>query len=246
MLFQFLVLSFGFVFTHRTIVFQIKRKPLSEAISRDVSRFLIFYFWFLTLLSPWMSVPLLLILLFVPNLAAVRLNWILNIILKRRFRFTLLQFVDEMILLMMTGKSFRDSFLQLTEDSNDFFHLKMREILLAPPSVGTSTPLASSDFHQLSQLVQVIEKNPHKAIDRLRSFRRQLHWDLLFKRKSKQATAQIRAQALILSILYIGLFVFVFQSQGGQMGNLLMSSLCLYLTGLLSLFILGRQHPWKT
>lgn len=246
MLIQFVILSFGFVFTHRMIEFQIARKPLPEAISNRIMKTQILFFWFLTILSPWIPVPLLIFFLFVPNLAAGRLDWILNFILRHQFQQNLVNFIDEVILLMMTGKSFRDSFLHLTTNSQHFFHVKLRELF----AVGNfQTQFANSkhkELIQIAELVQSIEKNPHKSIDKLRAFRRQLHWAISFKRKSKLATTQIRAQAMILSFLYLALFVFVAHSQGSQMNSVFLPSLILFLLGLISLFLLGRRQKWKT
>lgn len=246
MLFRFLVLSFGFMFALRIIQFQILRKPLSEAISKKMVRLQILFFWMLTILSPWISVPVLCFLLFVPNLAAHRLDQILNLILRHQFRQKLIQFVDELILLMMTGKSFRDSFLQITTESQTFFSMKMRELILTNNFPGQTRTAINSDLQTVAEFVHSIDKNPHKALDKLRAFRRQLHWSILFKKKSRQATVQIRAQATILSALYGGLLFFVFNEHGMKVNSVIFPSLFLYFSGLITLFLIGRRQKWKT
>lgn len=246
MLLRFLVLSFGFAFTHRMIEFQITRKPLSEAVSAKIAKIQILFFWILTVLSPWIPVLVLVLLLFVPNLAATRLDWIFNFILRHQFRLNLLKFVDEIILLMMTGKSFRDSYLQLTANAKDFFHIKMRELLLVANFQSDSHLARTPEVQQIAHLVQVIEKNPHKAIEKLRALRRQLHWSLLFRRKAKLATVQIRAQAIVLSLLYVGLLIFVLRNQGLQAHSVVLPSMILFFSGLLTLLLIGRKQKWKT
>ena len=246
MLIRFIILCFGFLFTYRIINFQINRRTLSEAISIKIGKIQILYFWFLTVLSPWIQVPILILFIFVPSLAATRLESILNFILRHQFQQNLLNFIDELILLMMTGKSFRDSFFNLTSNPKHFFQFKMRELFVVG-NIKTETMNSKyKELVQISNLVQSIEKNPHKAIDKLRAFRRQIHWCQLFKRKSKQATIQMRAQAMILSILYFGLLIYVTRNQNASIISLILVSLFLFLCGLISLFLLGRRQKWKT
>lgn len=246
MLIRFLVLSFGFAFALRTIKIQIATKPLSEAISTKIIYFSIFYFWAMTILSPWIPVPVLGILLFVPNLAAHRLNWILNRILKHQFRKKLIQFFDELLLLMTTGKSFRDSFLILTSDSHDFFQLKMRELFQCPHDPENQQVTHAREIHEIIELVQVVERAPHKAVERIQNFRRLLKWRHSFRKKSKQATIQVRAQALVLTLLYVALLLFTFLNDRARNPLLVLTSIVLFVSGLILIFILGRQTKWKT
>jgi hypothetical protein len=246
MLVRFMILSFGFVFAHRMIEFQINRKPLSEATSKKVAQFQILFFWLATILSPWIPVLFLVFFIFVPNLAAARLDWILNFVLRQKFQQNLLSFIDEIILLMMTGKSFRDSFLYLTANPKDFFQFKMRELLIAGSFQDKTRFTKRNEMIQITELVQAIEKNPHKSIDRLRAFRRQLHWVQSFERKSKQATTQIRAQALVLTLLYCGLLGFVMKNSNASTTPIIFPSVFLFLLGLVALYLLSRRTKWKT
>lgn len=246
MLFDFLVLSFGFLFTYRMVEFQINRKPLSEALSRKIAQLQILYFWFLTILSPWTPTLVLLLLLLVPNLVIFRIDWILNFILRHQFEQYLLSFFDEIILLMMSGQSFRDSFHHLTRNSTEYFHIKLRELFVAGHYQSPASNFKQRELIPLAELFHFIEKNPHKAIDKLKAFRRQLNWSLSFKRKAKQATVQIRAQALVLSLLYLGLLIFVIRNYGSQARSVIGPSLFLFFLGLLCTFLIGRRKKWKT
>jgi hypothetical protein len=228
------------------IEFQINRKPLSEATSKKVAQFQILFFWLATILSPWIPVLFLVFFIFVPNLAAARLDWILNFVLRQKFQQNLLSFIDEIILLMMTGKSFRDSFLYLTANPKDFFQFKMRELLIAGSFQDKTRFTKRNEMIQITELVQAIEKNPHKSIDRLRAFRRQLHWVQSFERKSKQATTQIRAQALVLTLLYCGLLGFVMKNSNASTTPIIFPSVFLFLLGLVALYLLSRRTKWKT
>lgn len=246
MLIRFLFLSFGFLFTHRTIKFYTNVKPLPEAVLRTTSQILILYFWFLTVVSPWIHVLVLTALVLIPNVIALKLEDLMNFILRQKFQDKLLYFTDELLLLMMTGKSFRDSFLQLTNNPKDFFHFRMRELLLMINLQQTPAIFSHLEMIQISEVVQAIEKNPHRGLDKLRSFRRQLFWVTNFKRRSRQATTQIKAQALILSILYLGLLGFVWRQNNSSTLSLTLLSLALFLIGLTLLFILGKTPTWKT
>jgi Flp pilus assembly protein TadB len=166
--------------------------------------------------------------------------------LRQKFQQNLLSFIDEIILLMMTGKSFRDSFLYLTANPKDFFQFKMRELLIAGSFQDKTRFTKRNEMIQITELVQAIEKNPHKSIDRLRAFRRQLHWVQSFERKSKQATTQIRAQALVLTLLYCGLLGFVMKNSNASTTPIIFPSVFLFLLGLVALYLLSRRTKWKT
>lgn len=246
MLVRFVILSFGFLFVHRMIKFQLNTKPLSEAHSKMIAKGQIIYLWLLTVLSPWMTPPFLIFFIFVPNLVTARLEWILNFILRHKFQQKLLGFVEELILLMMTGRSFRDAYLSLTRNSINFFEGKMYELLIVGHLQGRSGLPKYKEFVKITELIQAIDKSPHQAIDKLRAFRRQLHWKVTFQRKARQATAQIRAQAIILSTLYLGLLLFVVHDNDILPSTIISISTSLFLLGLIVLIFLGRQNKWKT
>lgn len=257
MIIFFLVMSFGLMFTHRTTLKLLNRKTLPEAICSRIIKIQLIFFWVMTLLSPWTPVLFLCFLIFFQFIVVNRLESILNIILRHRFDVNMLKFIDEMILLMITAKSFRDSFNMITQNSDDYFHLKLRNLI----SLSTLQPmkpiehkkntksevLNQKEFLYFHNLVQSLELNPHKSLDKLKTYRRELQININFEKKLRQSTLQIRLQALLLTVLYIGLLVFIFKVMRGIISfKLLGTSLILFLSGHLLILILGKKRKWKT
>lgn len=264
MLIQFLLLGFGLIFVNRTIKIQTNRKPLAVAILLRIKKTQITFFLLLTILSTCLPPSIILILILIPAFLIFHIDKWINFILRQNFQQMWVQFLDELILLMMTGRSFRDSFLFITAHSQNIFHLKLREILFRSDFSENSNPhqhlsnkkskklsLNSIQLHLVYELVQSIEKNPHKAIEKLKAHRRQVHWNIKFKNKSKQMTLLMRTQALILSLLYIGLLFFVLNQRKHSHISLtqsspLLLSLSLFCLGITLIAIIGRKKSWKT
>lgn len=264
MLIQFLLLGFGLIFVNRTIKIQINRKPLAGAILKRLKKTQFTFFLLLTILSTCLSPSLIVILILIPVFLIFHIDKWINFILRQNFQQMWAQFLDELILLMMTGRSFRDAFLFITAHSQNIFHLKLREILFRSDFSENLNPqqylsnkkskklsLNSTQLHFVYELVQSIEKNPHKAIEKLKSHRRQVHWNIKFKNKSKQITLLMRTQALILSLLYIGVLLFVLNHRNHSQFSLthnspLFLSLSLFCLGITLIVIIGRKKSWKT
>lgn len=264
MLIQFLLLGFGLIFVNRTIKIQINRKPLAVAILQRLKKTQITFFLLLTILSTCLSPSIILILILIPIFLIFYIDKWMNFILRQNFQQMWAQFLDELILLMMTGRSFRDSFLFITAHSQNIFHLKLREILFRSdfsenlnhqPHLSNKKAiilsLNSIQWQLVYELVQSIEKNPHKAIEKLKSHRRQVQWNIKFKNKSKQITLLMRTQALILSLLYISLLLFVLNHRQPSQLSLPQSSpvflsLSLFCLGITLVLIIGRKKSWKT
>ncbi len=253
MFIHFLILIFGFVFVSRTITIQINRKPLIEATLQDLKKIQWPFFCCLTILSTGLQPLTILFLIFTLVFFINHTDLWINFILRQNFQQLWLQFLDELILLMMTGRSFRDSFLFITENRQNLFHLKLREILLRSAYDQNSTNsshLLSANNIFIHNLVQSIEKNPHKALEKLKCHRRQIRLNVLFKKKSKQITLTMRTQAMALSLLYIGLLIFVLNKHSDEIfflkKSMLFTSIGLFGLGLVLISIIGRKRPWKT
>lgn len=271
MLIQFLLLGFGFMIVNRTIKNQINRKTLSEANLQRIKKAHTTFFGLLTILSPWLPPTFVALSIIFLQFLISRAEKIINFILRHNFQQEWLQTLDELILMMMIGRSFRDSFLQITSHHKNPLIIQLREALLISgwqrnlkPSSHSKNNFLLSSINSISssrslstslrfvdQLVQSIENNPHKAIDKLKSHRQQLHWEIQFKKKSQQITLLMRIQATTLCLLYIGLLAFMLtQESSSQLiilkNSTLMGSLTLFLLGILHLIYIGRKKSWKT
>lgn len=264
MLIQFLLLGFGLIFVNRTIKIQINRKPLAGAILLRLKKRQITFFLLLTILSTCLPPPTIFILISIPIFLIFYIDKWIYFSLGQNFQHLWTQFLDELILLMMTGRSFRDSFLFITAHSQNIFHLKLREILLKNDfreNLNSQRPLSNQKLKKISfktsqlsliyELVQSVEKNPHKALETLKAHRQQIHWKIKFKNKSKQITLLMRTQALLLSLLYLGLLFFILNRPDSSEMSLhrhspLLLSLSLFCSGIILIIILGRKKSWKT
>jgi hypothetical protein len=172
-----------------------------------------------------------------------------NLYLKHKFETELIRLIDEIILTMSTGHSFRDAFVTICQQHNSYFTKKIIEIHKSSQINAVSNIKNWQNepkFLDLWHFFQSIEQNSNKQLEKLRAFRRQLYWKQSFRRKSMQATSQVKAQALILSILYIALLIYVLKTTNGNIVRWVFISLILFLTGLLSLHLLGKRKTWKT
>lgn len=252
----FLMMSFGFLFVHRTTIQQLNRKTLPEAICKLNLKMQYSLFWLITLLSPWTPVLISLFLIFFQIIITSRLELVLNIILRQRFKENMLKFLDELILMMMTGKSFRDSFNLITQNSNNYFYLKLKSLLSfnvfnsltdsKNENINKNESLKTKELKNFCDLVQMIESNPHKAIEKIKSYRKELQIILNFEKKLRQSTIQIRTQAMVLTFLYLTLLIFTYKMKGSIHFTHLIPSLILFLSGHLCILFLGRKRKWKT
>jgi Flp pilus assembly protein TadB len=187
--------------------------------------------------------------IFLEILLLQNLELIFNLYLRHRFEAELIKFIDEIILTMSTGRSFRDAFVSICQQNESYFTKKILEIHKSSQLntiINIKNWQNEPKFLDLWHLFRAIEQNTHKQLEKLRAYRRQLYWEQNFRRKSAQATSQVKAQAFILSGLYIALLIYVLKTTGGNIVRWILISLMLYLTGLLSLYILGKRKPWKT
>lgn len=246
MIIFFTFLSFGLLFVNRIVQIQLNRKTLPEAILKSTIKKIILFFWMIVCFSPW--TPVLISLFFVILLLFVvfRLEFILNIILRRQFIPNMLQFLDELTLLMTSGKSFNESFRTITLNSNHYFHIKLREINTVQLLNVHSPTISQKEFSLFNQILYLIDKNPHLAVEKIKSYRRLLHIQYVFKKKLQQKSYQIKVQALILSFLYFGLLIFLNFNHTKIAISHLGLSLTLFFSGLLSLYLIGRDTKWKT
>lgn len=220
---------------------------MTEATLRSITKNVILLSWLLTFLFPWIPVLILLLLVSIQSFVFFRLQSVLHFILRRQFRKIIPTFIDDLILLMLTGRSFRDAFLSLTHDPTSITHIQLREILTASEAgvSGRGDP-ELGEVNQLLNLAESIAKSPHRGIDKLKLFRHKIQWSTQFQRKSAQVTGVIRAQAILLTLLYIGLITLMgFRSEPFPF-HLLTPSAFLFLCGLSLLFYFGRQPRWKT
>lgn len=250
MFFEFIITLLLFLGLHRSYILFSEEKFLTEMQKMKLDRvflaIIFFNFFILVLISQWLAW----ILILTETVLIQNSRKIIEILLRKKFPVKTLAFLDELVLLMNSGRSFRESTNAILMGREDIYSLKLRQIvtslhLQAPNDV--KNPTLADHISILSSQLQQIDQAPQKAIDRVKSLRRQWRWQVAFRRKASQATAQVRAQAIILSLMYFALFLWVAMTQNlSRIMTIVGLSMVLFVTGVLLMFILGRRARWKT
>lgn len=168
-------------------------------------------------------------------------------------------FVDSLILFLKSGNSLRESVRSIAKNSIEdpatrFFAQKIyRQIYIEPllkpniaPKVQWSPDLL---WECVSAEIESLEISKHSHLKRLASLKRSLVLVLKLESKTKLALRNSHAQAIVMTILFLGLFVFTLWTQSGSMIQSLVVpisfSCALFFMGLLLLLKIGRSFKWN-
>ena len=180
-------------------------------------------------------------------LSLIFLQKILTFYVKRTFNHRCISFIDEIILLMKTGKSAQSSLKTI------YKHLSEWEKLVFKPSlfcfehekVSLKSILKCQQFY-FQELEHILQSSA-KVIDQLISFRDGLKIQRNLRHRSRQVTQQIRAQAIVAIFIYIGIFLLSWHSfQLKSQPMLILLSFILFVIGEILIFWLGGRIKWKT
>lgn len=235
----FLHLLFGLWFAYRTYI------SSSQSLFPDfaIKSCILIYLILLALLSQtttlWLIIGIHLpIFIFI----IAEYTWIRK--RKQIFRQKFSSLLEAVITRMKMGHSFRES-LKLGIDSiesnpikEDFKELRDRMIYSQNP--GTYTP---KDQLFVFKIFQNADRDP-QPITHLRYIQHTLKVESKFQQKARQALLQIHIQSIILTLLYIALFIFVILFFGTQFLFLLSLSLFLFSIGTMIVFITGKNIKW--
>lgn len=152
-----------------------------------------------------------------------------------------LDFLNQLIIRMRSGESFRASALHLIEE-NMRWNKWSAAVAFQPQNKFDSV---WPEEHLIYQEFINIHKQPHQALSRLLALREQLNKLSDFRRRSGQVLLQVRMQAVVLLFMQIALSIFVIWKWGlkNQVGLLILASV-LHLLGILTLTLMGRKVKW--
>jgi hypothetical protein len=107
--------------------------------------------------------------------------------------------------------------------------------------------LGSETLKRIFEDLFRIERSQSKCAEQLRALRKRVKTIENFRRKSGLVTMQIRMQAAISALLYLGLLIFMITQFGffSNRGVILVSG-SLFLSGLVTVFVIGRRFRWTT
>lgn len=242
----FLMSIFGIFFTYRS-TFHLQEIHLLANIFSETARgvllLLMILINFLLREHQYVHAVLMILQMWLPFVVKTAIElWIF-----RTWDQKLISLLDSAIVKMKTGLSFRES-IKSSMHQFESVHSRIIEEFLVSIQMKQNN---FSKYHphielSLNELAQ-IDLLAHKQSDRLKALRRKYKIRQSFKKKSGVALSQIRAQSLILSILYIGLLLFFLftQSWKAYLEQILLS---LFLFSIGSLWILraGKRYQWKT
>jgi Ca2+/Na+ antiporter len=245
MLFAFLVLMLGFAIGARTFTHFVDQKLFSRA---EMTKIGTAYFLLMILLLMFISKSRISLwcAIFFPQLIVVAVLIFFVRTRAKRLRDRIRESLLVIHLKMKSGKSFRQSFDEVINESDPFTREKLAEIKSVV--VFSQQKLIRTDPFIAEVIIEFIriDTNSHAGIRRLTVFREKLRIEDDFRRKSGQVLSQIRAQSLIMSGLYVAVGVFIGHQFGWRSNlRLFLVSAILFLSGLVWIWFDGRRMQWK-
>ena len=161
-----------------------------------------------------------------------------------KFQSQFLILLDSIIARMKMGHSFREALnkgIEAIESKwmrEDLTELKDRVIYSQK-----AKSQQAKEFLFAFQTFKQADQDP-QPLDRLRYIRQTLKTEEIFRKKSGNTLFQIRLQSSILTLFYIGTFIFTSLYYGNQFLTLMIFSLALFAAGSILVFILGRRIKW--
>ncbi len=158
-----------------------------------------------------------------------------------------LQVLDQLILLLKSGKSAQAS-LKIVLSSFSVWEKMIFRNLQTIFEIDQQEIKPLTEKHQFYfQEMHTILRSSSHVIEQLKSFREGLRIQRNLRHKSGQVTQQIRAQAMVSVIIYVGIFSLshAYLNLKNSIA-LIFISLLLFLIGFGTIFIFGGRIKWKT
>lgn len=167
----------------------------------------------------------------------------------RKIRDFTVPFLDQIILVIQAGRPLRMAIKEIVDRDLLSQGWRGHELSKAYSAfILSSGPakLHSSHLQKLFEELHYIDNNRSRTLEQLRSLRWHYQIHENFRRRSGQVGQQSRIQAVVVSILYVGLLLFNTYHFGfSQNLSLTLVSLGLFVVGLIMIFVLGRRLRWK-
>jgi hypothetical protein len=165
----------------------------------------------------------------------------------RIFRESFCETLSVLAMKMKSGRSFRHALGEVCIESDSKVRAKLSEITNA---VVFSQQLKRSHrnpfIDEVVEELSRIDQNPHSSLKRLAVFRQKLRIEEDFRRRSGQVLARTRAQSVVMSILYVAMFIFMtIQFGWGSNAPTLLLSALLFTIGTFWIYFGGRKIRWK-
>lgn len=154
--------------------------------------------------------------------------------------------IDSILVGVSSGKSLRLSFSLAIENEQGWMSHHWKEVLKAIEIEGAGESLESLAGRGFYRDMLPIFQATNKQRDQLLSLRKQHAMKINFRRKSGQITANLRWQSFIMTTMYAFLLYFVVTNFGFLNHRpLILSSIFIFVVGILATNFIGRSMKWK-
>lgn len=184
---------------------------------------------------------------YAPYFVLFSLKYFLKYVRKREFREEFFIFLNEIILHMRSGKSFRTGVEISKSKRKKTFQRRIHQMMEAV--IFSQDLVFYPDLSFIKQIFYEFKKvdlHSHNALKRLIYFRDKLQFENRFERKSQKILAHVRLQSFFLFILYVLLLGFTFYKYGFRSNMpMILISLGLFFSGFFIFIQIGRNLKWK-
>lgn len=245
MILSFLLTSVGFVFAYRILTTSLQNIGFSNLITRLFPGFaalmiLLFIFWRFHPTHLWLFFGTIFILLKL-------LPYFFSRYQEKLIQSHLLRLLDQLILDVQSGLSLRSALTKLSTQESSLLRVSWGNLAHAIIYEDSAAGLQSETLKNLFEELRRIDRSQSKCADQLRSLRKNLKTLENFRRRSGQVSLQIRMQAALSALLYVGLLLFVITQFGFYPHRtLIMVSGTLFFAGMVTVFVIGRRLRWTT
>ena len=235
----FFHLCFGLCFAYRTYTLR------SQKIFSNISiKSCIFSYLLILLCSTQGGVFIFVLSIYIPILLFITFEYMMVHKRTKVFQHQFIILLDSVIARMKMGISFREA-LELGIDQIESKWVKdsLRELqdqVIYTKDIGT----LSQSFHSAFFILKKAHQETHLRLSQLQYVRNHLKINLLFHKKVHQALLQIRLQSLVMSVLYLGVLIFIILYSGTKFLQLILFSMLLFVLGSLFVFSIGRKIKW--
>lgn len=250
MILQFTLMFIGTCIGYRIFTFLKKRFLFEQWFDRgDLTKIMPVILIFLLVTVFFSLKMVLLFIFFIAILFFARLFyqkvtlWLEN----KRFREEFVVVLNEIIVRMSGGNSFRQAFSRSIEGLNERSRKIWQELLeIVTFSQQISSSYDSNFKNQILQEFFQIDRCSQSAVKQLKIFRRRFQMIENFRHKSGAVSRQIRVQSYIMIALYVLLLLFVlFHFDWKRNLGFISISFFLFFVGAAWLLLSGRRLKWK-
>ena len=245
MLISIMLTSLGYVYAHRIIGTSLKKIGFFKYHKLIFLSFvgLMLGFFIILVSRPYcLWVFFGIIFLFIKALPRLFLKYLESQIQKHTLRV-----LDHLVLEVQSGNSLRASLASLAAQESSLLRVSWHNLFHAIAYNSAIEDLGSETLKRIFEDLFRIERSQSKCAEQLRALRKRVKTIENFRRKSGLVTMQIRMQAAISALLYLGLLIFMITQFGffSNRGVILVSG-SLFLSGLVTVFVIGRRFSWTT